>query len=474
MGKTTGFLEYERITGSYRPVAERLADYRECTRLPPADELSRQGARCMDCGVPYCHALGCPVYNLIPEWNDFAYRKEWREALERLEATNNLPEITGRVCPAPCETACTLSINSAPVTIKQIELAIIEHGFAQGWVVPRPPQRENGKRVAIIGSGPAGLAAAQQLRRVGHTVTVFEKAAKDGGILRYGIPDFKLEKWVIDRRLAQMAAEGVTFETNVLIGEDISVNYLRRTFDAILLTMGAGKPRDLQVQGRGLEGIHFAMDYLTQSNRRNAGEPISERPIMAKDKTVLVIGGGDTGSDCVGTANRQGARKVHQFEIMPRPREWKEPWNPEWPAWPRIMRTSSSHEEGCVRDWGIQTRLFSGKDIAVEEAHFTRVDWQTDRATGRQKMVEVTGSDFSLKVDLVLLALGFIHVEHNRLTDDLGVAFDNRGNIKFDAAFQTSDKGVFVAGDAGSGASLVVRAIFQGREAAKAIHEYLR
>jgi glutamate synthase (NADPH/NADH) small chain len=474
MGKTTGFLEFERATGSYRPVRERLADFREFTALPPSDELSKQGARCMDCGIPYCQALGCPVYNLIPEWNDYIYRKEWKEALLRLEATNNLPEITGRVCPAPCETACTLSINSAPVTIKQIELAIIEKGFHQGWVVPRPPHKESGKKIAIIGSGPAGLAAAQELRRAGHTVTVFEKSAKAGGILRYGIPDFKLEKTVIDRRLKQMIAEGVRFETNVHIGEDISVNYLRRTFDAILLTIGAGKPRDLQVQGRGLEGIHFAMDYLTQSNQRIAGEKIPNKPIVAKDKTVLVIGGGDTGSDCVGTANRQGAKKVLQFEIMPKPPEWKETWNPEWPAWPRIMRTSSSQEEGCEREWAIATKRFNGKDISVEEAHFTRVEWQSDKTSGRQKMADISGSDFSLKVDMVLLALGFMHAEHNRLTDDLGVAFDERGNIAFDGSYMTAKKGVFVAGDAGFGASLVVRAIYHGREAAKGIHEYLK
>jgi glutamate synthase (NADPH/NADH) small chain len=474
MGKTTGFLEIERTTGVRRPLRERVTDFREFTIPPTHDELALQGARCMDCGIPYCHAMGCPVYNLIPEWNDYVYRGEWKEALLRLEATNNLPEITGRVCPAPCETACTLSINSAPVTIKQIELAIVENGFTQGWVVPHPPKSESGKKVAVIGSGPAGLAAAQQLRRAGHTVTVFEKSDKAGGILRYGIPDFKLEKWVIDRRLKQMIAEGVVFETNVLIGDDISVKYLRKTFDAILLTLGAGHPRDLQVQGRGLDGIHFAMDYLTQSNRRIAGETITEKPINARDKTVLVIGGGDTGSDCVGTANRQGAKKVCQFEILPKPQDWKNEWNPSWPSWPSILRTSSSHEEGCERDWAIQTKLFSGKDIAVEEAQFTRVEWQRDRATGRQNMVEIPGSDFSLKVDLVLLALGFMHVEHNRSTDDLGVAFDERGNLKYDSSYMTSQKGVFVAGDAGSGASLVVRAIFHGREAAKGINEYLK
>ncbi|MBN2037109.1 MAG: glutamate synthase subunit beta, partial [Chitinispirillaceae bacterium] len=359
-------------------------------------------------------------------------------------------------------------------TIKQIELAIIENGFRQGWVVPRPPEKASGRSVAVIGSGPAGLAAAQQLRRAGHNVTVFEKADRAGGILRYGIPDFKLEKRVIDRRLEQMKAEGVAFKTNVVIGEDLSARYLRKTFDAVLLTLGAGHPRDLQVQGRGLEGIHFAMEYLTQSNRRIAGEPIEGKTIDAKNKTVLVIGGGDTGSDCVGTANRQGAKKVYQFEILPKPREWDKSWNPEWPLWPAILRTSSSHEEGCERDWSIQTVQFTGKDFMVEEAHFVRVDWRKDPATVRQKMAQIPGSEFSMRVDLVLLALGYMHVEHNRLTDDLGVAFDNLGNIEHTNSYMTSEQGVFVAGDAGSGATLVVRAIYHGREAAKSINDYLR
>ena len=474
MGKSTGFLEYPRMAGSYRPIAERVKDYREFSIPLPRDDLATQGSRCMDCGIPYCHALGCPVYNLIPEWNDCVYRGEWKEALLRLEATNNLAEITGRVCPAPCETACTLSINSAPVTIKQIELAIIENGFSQGWVVPHPPKKESGKKVAIIGSGPAGLAAAQELRRAGHRVTVFEKATKTGGILRYGIPDFKLEKWVIDRRLKQMIDEGIIFETNVLVGEDISVRYLRRTNDVVLLTLGAGHPRDLQVPGRGLEGIHFAMEYLTQSNRTVSGEANSEKVISAKNRTVLVIGGGDTGSDCVGTAIRQGAKKVYQYEILPKPRPWENSSNPIWPYWPDILRTSSSHEEGCERDWSILTKQFSGQDVKVTEGHFARSKLQNDKRTGKQVMVEEPGSEFSLKIDLVLLAMGFLHVEHNRLTDELGVEFDEKGNIKCREMCTTSVDGVFVAGDAGTGASLVVRAIHHGREAAKAINEYLR
>jgi glutamate synthase (NADPH/NADH) small chain len=473
MGKTTGFLEFPRMTGSYRPAAERVSDFGEFSIPLSHDDLAVQGCRCMDCGIPYCHALGCPVYNLIPEWNDCVYRGEWKEALLRLEATNSLPEITGRVCPAPCEAACTLAINSAPVTIKQLELAIIENGFAQGWVVPRPPRKESGKKVAVIGSGPAGLAAAQQLRRAGHRVTVFEKSAKTGGILRYGIPDFKLEKAVIDRRLRQMIDEGVAFETNVLVGEDVSVRYLRRTYDVVLLTLGAGRPRDLQVPGRGLEGIHFAMEYLTQSNMAVAGEAKSEKQVSAKDKSVLVIGGGDTGSDCVGTAIRQGAKKVYQFEILSKPPLWESVSNPSWPYWPNILRTSSSHEEGCERDWSVLTKQFNGRDVKLTEGQFARAEWHTDPKSGRQKMTEATGSEFTLKIDLVLLALGFLHVEHNRLTDELGVEFDEKGNIKCREVCTTSVDGVFVAGDAESGASLVVRAIHHGREAAKAINEYL-
>lgn len=385
MGKTTGFIDYPRTCGGCKPPRERLSDYQEFYIPLSRDDLAKQGARCMDCGIPYCHAVGCPLFNLIPEWNDAVYKDDWKEALLRLEATNPLPEITGRICPAPCEAACTLSINGAPVTIKQIELAVSEYGFSQGFVTPHPFRQESGKRVAVIGSGPAGLAAAQLLRRAGHRVTVFEKDAKIGGILRYGIPDFKLEKRIIDRRLDQMLAEGVQFETNVLVGEDISVRYLRRTADAVLLTLGAGEPRDLLVPGRGLEGVHFAMEYLRQSNRRVAGETIGEKPILAKDKTVLVIGGGDTGSDCVGTANRQGAKKVYQFEILPKPDAWDKPWNPAWPDWPSILRTSSSHEEGCEREWSILTKQFNGRGVDLSEGRFARVEWRTDESNGRQK-----------------------------------------------------------------------------------------
>jgi glutamate synthase (NADPH/NADH) small chain len=473
MGKVTGFLDYSRVTGTYRSVKERLNDYKEFSIALPESELRNQGARCMDCGIPYCHAMGCPVYNLIPEWNDAVYKNDWREALIRLEATNNLPEITGRICPALCEASCTLSINSAPVTIKQIELSIVERGFKEGLIVPHPPRKLTGKSVAVIGSGPAGLAAAQQLRRMGHEVTLFERSAKMGGILRYGIPDFKLEKHIIDRRLDQMRAEGVVFEPNVSIGEDISSRYLRKTFDVILLTMGAGEPRDLNVTGRDLNGIHFAMDYLKQSNRAIAGELLpDEKIITAKGKNVLVIGGGDTGADCVGTANRQGAKKVYQYELLSKPTVWENSWNPNWPNWPSILRTSSSHDEGCERDWSIQTKSFTGK-TNVQEGQFIRLDWQKDDKGG-MKMVEIPGSEFSLKVDLVLLAMGFVHVEHNKLLDELAVEFDPRGNIKYSSDYQTSSKGVFVAGDAGTGASLVVRAIYHGRKAAEAINNYLK
>lgn len=471
MGKANGFIEYTRQTAPYRPIEERVCDYRDVATRLPVESLSTQASRCMDCGIPFCHAVGCPVYNLIPEWNDLVYRGEWQEALERLELTNNLPEITGRVCPAPCEAACTLSINSSPVTIKQLELAIIEEGFARGLVRPRPPVRESGKRVAVVGSGPAGLAAAQQLRRAGHRVSVFEKDERVGGILRYGIPDFKLEKWVIDRRIEQMKAEGVQFETGVTIGDDISARYLRRSFDAVLIAVGARQPRDLPVPGRDLPGIHFAMEYLAHSNKHVAGEGPINAGLWAHGKVVLVIGGGDTGSDCVGTARRQGAAQVLQFEIMAKPAEWVQPWNPRWPDWPNIIRTSSSHEEGCARRWSVTTKNFAGS-AKVQQAMCAEVEWKDTGSKGLQP-VELAGTEFTVQADLVLLCLGFLHVRHTRLLDELGVAFDERGNVKSDACYQTSAPGVFVAGDAGTGASLIVRAIWHGRQAAEYMNRYL-
>jgi glutamate synthase (NADPH) small chain len=472
MGSPTGFLDHQRKSYGYLPVDQRVKTWKEFTILQEPSELQTQGARCMDCGIPFCHATGCPVYNLIPEWNDLVYRGDWREALVRLEMTNNLPEVTGRLCPAPCETSCTLSINQSPVTIKQIELAIVERGFAEGWIVPRPPTTLTGKTVAIVGSGPAGLAAAQQLRRAGHEVTVFEASAKIGGLLRYGIPEFKMEKAVLDRRIRQMEEEGVRFETGVVIGEDISARYLRGSFDVILLTMGAGEPRDLPVPGRELAGIHFAMDFLTLSNKFVAGEIGESELVSAKGRSVLVVGGGDTGSDCVGTSLRQGAKKVYQYEIMPKPPAWSEPWNPSWPAWPNILRTSSSQEEGCERDWSITTHRFSGRDGRVTGGSFARVEWK--KGPKGLAMEEVPGSVFTLEMDLVLLAMGFVHVRHGKIIEELGVEYDPRGNIRCNPDYSTSAKGVFAAGDANTGASLIVRSIFHGREAARAIDQYLR
>jgi glutamate synthase (NADPH/NADH) small chain len=473
MGHPSGFLQFDRKTGHYVSPEERVKTWKEFTENLPDEELSKQGARCMDCGIPFCHSTGCPVYNLIPEWNDLVYHGEWREALVRLEMTNNLPEITGRVCPAPCETSCTLAINTSPVTIKQIELAIIERGFSEGWVEPHPPRTLTGKRVAVVGSGPSGMAAAQQLRRSGHEVTLFERSPKIGGLLRYGIPDFKLEKHVLDRRVQQMEAEGVRFETGVAIGEDISARYLRGNFDVVLLTLGAGQPRDLEIPGRELSGIHFAMDYLTRSNMFQSGEIGEEELISAKDKVTLVIGGGDTGSDCVGTTIRMRARKVLQYEIMPKPPVWNEAWNPSWPAWPNILRTSSSQEEGCERDWSITTKCFTGNDGKVTEGHFARVEWHKG-SNGSFAMKEIPGSEFSLKIDLVLIAMGFIHVRHDKLLDELGIEYDNRGNIRVNPDYATTVPGVFAAGDANTGASLVVRAIFHGRQAAAGIDRYLK
>lgn len=490
MGKPTGFLEYPRLTSRYRPAEQRIHDYREIGLPVEAQQLKQEGARCMDCGTPFCHSFGCPLINLIPEWNDAVHKDRWYEAWCRLELTNNFPEITGRVCPALCEASCTLGINAQPVSIKEIERGISERAFREGWVEPRKPLQETGKRVAVIGSGPSGLAAAQNLRRLGHQVSLFEKADRIGGILRYGIPDFKLEKGVLDRRLEQMAVEGVEFETEVVIGEDLSVRYLRRKYDAIVLALGAGKPRDLPVSGRGYEGIHFAMEYLTQSNRAVAGDPEPEEVIRAAGKRVLVIGGGDTGADCVGTAIRQKARSVTQIEILPEPPEWNEPWNPQWPYWPNILRSSSSHAEGCERLWSINTVQFTGGyDPWVQKAHLSRVEWKADEhpsagsggaSSGAAvtpsplRPVEIPGSEFEFDVDLVLLALGFVHVEQGPLIEQLGITLDPRGNIAVDGRYQTSEPGIFAAGDCHSGASLVVRAIDHGRRTAAAVDEFLR
>jgi glutamate synthase (NADPH/NADH) small chain len=473
MGKPGGFLEYPRIDPTYRPVTERIHDYREFVNLLSEKETVQQGARCMDCGVPFCHWLGCPLHNAIPNWNDLAYRRRWKEAYEQLELTSNFPEIVSRVCPGLCEAACTLSVNISPVSIRQIELFISERAFENGWVVPRLPDVETKKRVAVIGSGPAGLTAAQKLRRFGHSVRVFEKAEKLGGILRYGIPDFKLEKWILDRRLAQLVAEGICFETGVNVGRDISAQELLKTFDAIVLTQGAGQARDLRVPGREFAGVHQAMEYLTQSNLYVAGVKSREEIIWAEGKTVLVVGGGDTGNDCAGTAIRQGAKQVYQFELLPKPREWAKAFNPDWPDWPKILRNSSSHEEGCARDWSIGTKRFSAVDGKILSGDFVRLDWKSNGVNGALEMTEIPGSEFSLDVDLVFLAMGFLHVEHGPLTQDLGLALDEKGNIKTNGKYATSVPGVFAAGDAMTGASLVARAAQHGGEAANACNDYL-
>jgi len=473
MAKPTGFIEYAREDVGHRDPAERVRDFAEIDVPIAPEALLRQAARCMDCGVPFCHGAGCPVENRIPEFNDYVYQGRWREAAEVLHATNNFPEITGRICPAPCEAACTLAINSDPVTIKHIELQIAERAFEEGWVEPRPPRTWSDKHVAVIGSGPAGLAAAQQLTRAGHRATVFEKDERPGGLLRYGIPDFKLEKRIIDRRLEQMRREGVEFQTGVDVGQDISARYLGRTFDAVCLTMGAGQPRDLKVPGRDLDGIYFAMDFLTRQNRVIGGEIAPDEPggISVRDKVVLVIGGGDTGSDCVGTANRLGAREVHQFEILPKPPE-NRPADTPWPTWPRVLRTSTSHDEGCQRCWAVMTREFTGPGERIDSVTACEVEWSPGE-TGWQ-MRELPGTEFTMKVDVVLLAMGFVHVVHGGLVDAMGVELDGRGNVASAHDGATSRDGIWAAGDAASGASLVVRAIMAGRQAAAGIDRWLR
>jgi NAD(P)H-dependent glutamate synthase small subunit len=471
--KPTGFLEYDREDPPHRTVGDRVQDYHEIEELLPESRLQQQAARCMDCGIPFCHAFGCPVKNRIPDWNDMVHRNQWRKALELLHATCNLPEVTGRVCPAPCEPACTLAINLPAVTIRHIELQIVERGWREGWIQPEKPDYRTGRRVAVIGSGPAGLPAAQQLARRGHEVVVFEKADRVGGLLRYGIPDFKMEKWVIDRRLEQMRAEGVVFETGVNAGVDVSAGYLRRTFDAIVLATGATVPRDLPVPGRELGGVHFAMDFLTQQNQVNAGDAIPEgRRISAAGKHVVVVGGGDTGSDCIGTSRRQGASSITQIELLSRPPEERMPRNP-WPTWPTVLRTSSSQEEGCERLWSVQTKSFAGEGGQVRRLECVKLDWSEPDAAGRRTFREVPGSDFTIPAELVLLAMGFVHVEHGPLVRDLGVSTDPRGNLVVDGSLQTSVPGVFGAGDSVVGASLVVRAIDLGRRAAEGVDCYL-
>lgn len=460
MGKITGFLEYKRELPQRRPVNERVNDWFEIYQPFPLDAVRTQGARCMDCGVPFCHT-GCPLNNIIPDWNDFVYMDRWRDAIRTLHATNNFPEFTGRICPAPCEAACVLGINEPPVTIKLIEKSIIEHAFEVGWIAPEPPQHRTGKKIAVIGSGPAGMAAAQQLNRAGHWVTLFEKADRIGGLLRYGIPDFKMEKWTIDRRMEQMAAEGVKFATNAHIGVNVPVADLRDEFDLLLITTGAEHPRDLNVPGRELKGIHFAMDFLPQQNKRVAGDDVPNQ-IVATGKHVIVIGGGDTGADCIGTSHRQRAASVTQLEILPMPPAERAPSTP-WPLWPLQLRVESSHEEGGKREWSIATTSFTGDgDGNVRTLRAVRV-------AGPPKFEAIAGTEFELKADMVLLAMGFTGPVRGGLVEQLGVELDARGNVKTDEHYRTSDPQTFAAGDARRGQSLVVWAIAEGRKAARAV-----
>ena len=464
MGKVTGFLEFERSDRHYAPVEERVRNFHEFIVPLPQTELRDQAARCMNCGVPYCHT-GCPVNNQIPDWNDLVYLGDWKEAARNLHSTNNFPEVTGRVCPATCEASCTLNLEDTPVTIKTIECAIVDKAFAEGWLVPEPPAHKTGKTVAIVGSGPAGLACAQQLARAGHDVHVFEKNAKAGGLMRYGIPDFKMEKHLLDRRVAQMEAEGVTLHYGVNVGGNMSAEDLLRGYDAVVLAGGAEKPRDLPIPGRELKGVHFAMDFLPQQNRRVSQEPQEGvEPILATDKHVVVIGGGDTGSDCIGTSRRQGARSITQLEILARPPD-KEDKALTWPNWPLKFRTSSSQEEGVTREYSVMTQRLSGENGVVQRLHCVQVD---------DKFQPVPGTEFALDADLVLLAMGFVHPVHEGMLKALGVQLDQRGNVQADMNnYRSSVDKVFAAGDMRRGQSLVVWAIREGRQAAQAVDTFL-
>ncbi len=472
MGKPTGFLEYPRKEPDYAPVEERVKHYHEFIVPLPADEVSIQGARCMDCGIPFCHQ-GCPVDNLIPDWNDLAYKGDWQAALDVLHSTNNFPEFTGRICPAPCEAACTLNIDDVPVTIKTIECALVDKGWSEGWIKPQLTQHKSGKAVAVIGSGPAGLACAQQLARAGHEVTVFEKNNRIGGLMRYGIPDFKMEKHIIDRRSSQMEAEGVNFRCNTHIGVDITARQILDDYDAVVLSGGSEHSRDLPVPGRDLDGVYFAMEFLPQQNKRVAGDAIpTAAEITAQGKHVVVIGGGDTGSDCIGTSIRQGALSVTQLEILPQPPE-KEDKMLTWPDWPNKLRTSSSQQEGTAREWSVATKVFFGAEGKVTGLQLIRVDWKKDQRGG-WKMEEINGSEFELKADLVLLAMGFVHPVHEGMLKELDVSLDQRGNVDANTGdYQTSLEKVFSAGDMRRGQSLVVWAIREGRQAARSVDLFL-
>ena len=479
MAKPTGFIETKRKGVSYRPAAERIKDFKQVQLEMPVQELQSQASRCMDCGIPFCsnpnnERGGCPLGNIIPDWNDLVYRDKWEDAISRLHSTNNFPEFTGSICPAPCESGCVLGINDDPVTIKNIELKIVNRAWENGYIKPVVPERRSGRSVAVVGSGPSGLAAAQQLARAGHTVTVFEKSDRIGGLLRYGIPEFKMEKWIIDRRLEQMKEEGVSFQTGVHVGRDLSAADLRKNFDAVLLAMGAEQPRDLPVEGRDLAGVHFAMEFLPQATKRVLGDELPpEEDILAAGKNVVVLGGGDTGSDCVGTSHRQGAKSVTSIELLEEPPHGSNPATP-WPMWQMIARSSSSHDEGGIRKYAMMTKKFTGSNGRIQKLHGVEVRFGDPDESGRPKMEEVKGSEFVLEADLVLLALGFLGPVQSDLVQELGLKLDPRGNVEAQVNdYRTSEPGVFAAGDCRRGQSLVVWAQWEGREAARAVDSYL-
>jgi len=472
VGKATGFMELDRVERDYQPVEERIKHFKEFLIPLDSSEVSKQGARCMDCGIPYCHQ-GCPVNNLIPDWNDMVYNNRWKEALDLLHSTNNFPEFTGRICPAPCEASCTLNITDNPVAIKTIECSVVDRGWEEGWIKPQVSIKKTDKKVAVIGSGPSGLACAQQLARAGHAVVVFEKNERIGGLLRIGIPDFKMEKNLIDRRMEQMKREGVEFRVNCHVGKNIDINKLKKDFDSIAFCGGSEYPRDLPVVGRELDGVHFAMEFLSQQNDRVSGKKVNSNiEILAKNKNVLVIGGGDTGSDCVGTSNRQGAKSVTQLELLDQPPE-KENKSLTWPNWPMKMRTSTSHQEGCERNWSVLTKSFEGNNGKVSKLNCVKVEWTKDDE-GRMNMSEIKGSEFSFEADLVLLAMGFVHPIHDGLINELGVKLSPAGNVEAsETKYKTSIDKFFAAGDSRRGQSLVVWAIKEGRQCAHSIDEYL-